>query len=102
MIELTTLHYNPDPRAAVRLHIFQPNSPYYTSYWFAREVTIPDEELPFEFAKEMAIRAIANGQEVRITDSGDYLVLHAKGGRVIYPEGYTAERFWEDACRPKR
>lgn len=46
-------------------------------------------------ARMQAERHVALNREVRITNCGDFLVFHAKDGKVLFPP--DAEAFWRDA-----
>lgn len=59
--------------------------------FFRKKVKYPDEEVDIPTAKTICDKAIANRQEVRVTDGGDMLVYHAQAGMTLY-----GEKFWEE------
>ena len=94
---LTTLQYSEDRRGPWRLYIYETASDFNADprhsggVWFARARLSDTEEIPMLAAKVRALKAIAEGREVRICDGGDFLVFHAKGGKVLYGENFFKE-----------
>jgi len=92
--ELTELQYTvPVKGESFRLYIFGDDGMHSGGQWFRRMPVYPDEEITVHEAKTRAEAAIAAGSEIRITDGGDMLVYHFKGGKQLYPAG-TAD-VWE-------
>ncbi len=90
---LTELQYRDERQGPLKLYIFEEDGYHHGGQWFSKNVRYPDEEIPIERAKVEATVAMLAGREVRVTNSGDFLVFHAKGEEVIWPkEG--AEAFW--------
>jgi hypothetical protein len=60
---------------------------YYDADGFHRGVedTIENEEELTQLLHNKVARHIERGLEVRITDTGDFMVLHAQGGRIVFP-----------------
>jgi len=46
---------------------------------------IQDQEALERFRRREVMPALAEKREIRITDILDFLVFHAKGGRVLFP-----------------
>lgn len=91
--ELKELYYSEDRGFPLRLYVYDRMGYYRTAPWFSPKVKYPDEEITVEEARKRAEAGVKAGLEVRITNGDDFLVFHAKDGKVIYPaEG--AEAFW--------
>lgn len=91
---LTELVYSAEISESLKLYVYDRRSEhYYESVWFRRHVRYPAEEIGTHAAKAMALKAIAEGRQVRITNADDFLVFHAQAGQVIYPA--DAEAFWQ-------
>ena len=90
---LTKLQYSKDRKGPFALYIYEMNSEYHSRpTWFQDEPKYPEEgEITTERAHAIAKGAFMQGREVRVTDSGDMLVFHAKGKKVLY-----GEQFWEE------
>jgi hypothetical protein len=92
---LSELQYDTDLSGCLRLYIYRADGlGYEKRTYFARKVKYPDEEIDMEAAKSLCDNAVLMGREVRITNSGDFLIFHAKSGEVLWPlEG--SECFWK-------
>ena len=89
---LTELQYSKDRQGPFALYIYEPNSEFHRGKrWFENKPKYPDEEITTATAHACVNEAIQAGREVRVTDGGDMLVYHWKGGKVLY-----GETFWED------
>ena len=89
---LTTMQYSEDRKGPWKMYIYEPNSEYHRGgQWFAKRVRYPDEEISVPIAHTLYEQVFAAGREIRICDGGDMLVLHAKGGKVLY-----GENFWNE------
>jgi hypothetical protein len=84
---LNTLQYSKDSAGPWGLYVYRHNGYHTGAVWFARKVRNPDEQITIAKAKAVADAAIAEGKEVRITDSGDMLVFHSQGCKQLYPDG---------------
>ena len=92
---LTELQYSRERKGPFALVIYEPNSEYHAApQWFENTPRFPDHIIATPEAMYRAERAILEGREVRITDSGDMLVFHARDGKVLYPN--NPEKFWEE------
>lgn len=90
---LSELVYSMDIRGPLALYIYRSDGYHTGKVWFQKKPRYPDEEITVERARELVDAAIIRGVEVRICNSGDFLVFHAKGGSVLFPfEG----DFWKD------
>ena len=92
---LTELQYSDDRKGPLRIYVFGPagSSFHFGGIWFERKPRYPEEgEITTEEAERRFRWAMREKREVRICNGGDMLVLHAKEGKMIYPE--TAEEFW--------
>ena len=91
---LTQLQYSDDRKGPLKLYIFHPNSQFHHGgVWFERKPKYPEEgEISTEEAERQFMIAMVEHREIRICNGGDMLVLHAKEGKMVYPE--TAEEFW--------
>lgn len=97
---LTELQYSTETKGPFALVIYELNSPYHQApQWFENVPRYPDEEIATPEAMYRAQKAILEGREVRITDSGDLLVFHARDGKVLYPN--RPEKFWEEIMLPR-
>jgi hypothetical protein len=76
------------------LYIYDANGYHRGPQWFSRKIKYPDEEITIDAAHIRTIEAIANAQEVRVTDGGDFLVFHSIDGEILH-----GEKFW-DTIRP--
>ena len=89
---LDDLMYSNDRVGPWRLYIYEIGSPYHRGgQWFSKQIKYADEEILVAEAGKRAFAAIAEGREVRVTDSGDNLVFHSLGGRVEY-----GASFWDE------
>lgn len=75
---LTELQYSQDRKGPFALYIFDSTGYHSGRQYFASKIKRADA-------------AIAKGKEVRITDGGDMLVFHSRGGKVLF-----GEKFWEE------
>jgi hypothetical protein len=96
------LNYRPSDRGPWRLYVFDRNGYHRGGKYFQRGALpqYPPNELrdywiTAAFAKDDVIQAMRQGLEVRITDGGDFLVFHWKGGKQIYPA--DPQTFWDQA-----
>lgn len=105
---LTELQYSQNRKGPWVLYIFEPDSEYHSAgiwfctardYYFCRVDPIkcsgkpkyPDEEEGVISVKVKCAAAMRAGREVRICDTGDNLVFHAKGARVLFGENFWRE-----------
>lgn len=93
--KLTELQYSDDRKFPLRLYCYAPDGFHRGGIWFDRVPKYPEDgEITVEQAHKLADQHLTSGSELRITNSGDFLVFHAQGRVVTYPpEG--AEKFWE-------
>ncbi len=91
---LTELQYSNEREGPWRLYIYGPDGYHSGGQWFRKKPKYPDEEITTAQAHNRALVAVSEGKEVRITDGGDMLVFHAKGGKVLYPA--EPKKFWEE------
>jgi hypothetical protein len=89
----------PVPHAPLKLYIYGPDGYHSGGVWFRPVPKYPDEEISTDMAKILVTNAIANHQEVRICDGGDFLVFHAKGGEILFPE--SGDEFWKQVMQEK-
>jgi hypothetical protein len=84
------LQYSEDRQGPWSLYVYLENSGYHCgARYFRKEPR--REEMSIEQARAIAQDANAVKREVRIVDSGDMLVFHAKGGKVLH-----GGKFWEE------
>jgi len=90
---LTELQYSQNRKGPWVLYIFEPDSEYHSAgIWFCSgKPKYPDEEEGVISVKVKCAAAMRAGREVRICDSGDNLVFHAKGARVFFGENFWRE-----------
>lgn len=93
-LTLTELQYSNDRKGPWRLYVYNPNGYHNGGQYFSRRLRYPDEEITVSAAKELCDRAELEDREVRVTDGGDMLVYHSKGGKVLY--GHS---FWGDIAK---
>ncbi len=94
---LTELYYSEDVSGPLRLYIYDERGFHGGGQWFSKSVRYPDEEITADRARVEATVAVIAGREVRVTNSADFLVFWAKGGKVLFPkEG--ADQFWKAVC----
>jgi hypothetical protein len=93
---LTELQYSTDRKGPFKLYIYEPHSEYHRGgVYFMKKPQYPEEgEITVTEAKTRALLAIADDREVRITDSGDLLVFHARNGQTLYPK--DPAKFWDE------
>lgn len=91
--KLTQLQYSTNRSGSLKLYRFNSNGYHGGGQFMAKMVRYPDEEITIVEGKNLAEIHMAEGGEVRICNSGDELVFHAKGSEVIYPP-QGAEVFW--------
>ncbi len=91
---LNELQYSSDRKGPLQLFIFEPHSQvHHGGVWFEHLPSYPEEgEITTDEAKARFEWAMREKREIRICNSGDMLVLHAREGKLVYPE--TAEEFW--------
>lgn len=95
MIEhLTELQYSNEREGRFALYIYESNSDYHRGpVWFMKKPIYPEEgEITISEARDKVTKAILEGREIRIVDTGDMLVFHGKDGKVLYPN--DGEKFW--------
>ncbi len=93
MIEhLTQLIYSEDVSGSLKVYRFQADGYHSGGQYFTKRIRYPDEEIGIEAAKALCEAHQARGLEVRITNGSDFLVFHAQGQKVLYPQ--SAEAFW--------
>lgn len=93
--QLNTLAYDDDVRGPLRLYIYNAANGrmHQGGCWF-RNQPINIDESDTSTAKHVAHEYHKCGTQLRITNSGDNLVFHAVGGKVIYPaDGWDG--FWK-------
>jgi hypothetical protein len=93
---LTELQYSTDRKGPWQLYIYDQNSEYHRGgVYFMKKPRYPEEgEISVGDALGLVELAMDHKREIRIVDSGDMLVFHAKGGKVLYPN--NPEKFWEE------
>ena len=95
IISLPYTAYSRERRGPFKLYVYDHNGRHRGGQWFEVKPKYPKESITATRAKLLARTAISLGREVRITDGGDFLVLHAVNGEVLYPpEG--AVQFWKE------
>lgn len=94
---LTKLQYSTDRKGPFCLYIYYQNIDGHAGgTWFMAKPRYPEEgEITITVAKERFEKSMQHGREIRITDSGDMLVLHAKAGKILY-----GENFWKEIEEP--
>jgi hypothetical protein len=90
---LTQLQYSTDLRGPFALYVYGSDGYHSGKQWFSKTIRYPDEEISVPLAKSRALKAVAEKREVRITDGGDMLVYHARGGVQLYPS--NGLDFWK-------
>jgi hypothetical protein len=90
------LVYSNDRVGPWKLYIYglscHPDAEYHRGgVWFAKVVKYPEEEITLQEAEARYLTAFAEKRQIRITDPGDNLVLHARDGRVVY-----GASFWDE------
>ncbi len=92
---LSELQYSSDRKGPFKLYIYEPNSEYHRGgVYFMKNPQYPEEgEISTGDALALVEIAMDDKREIRITDSGDMLVFHAKNGKVLYPN--NPEQFRE-------
>lgn len=91
---MTELQHSTDIKGSLALYIYDENGFHRGPQYFRKHVKYPSEEITSAQAHNRAFVAVSKGLEVRITDSGDMLVFHAKDGKILYPE--NPAKFWEE------
>ena len=92
---LTQLQYSEEITGRLALYVYREDGFHAAPQYFARVMRHPEEEITAGEAHDKASTAVSRGLEVRITDSGDMLVFHAKDCKILYPPDPHA--FWK-AC----
>jgi hypothetical protein len=87
----TELVYSNDIGEPLAVYILDQHGYHNGPVWFRRVPKRADEWNPAEM-KAVVEAAIERGFEVRICNTGDFAVYHAKNRAVIYPEDEQA--FW--------
>ena len=97
-VTFSELQYvQPNGKGPYCLYIYGRDGYHRGGIWFRKgPVQHPREELTFDEARTRCELAIAKKLEVRITDSGDNLIFHSVGGKVLYPDSTD---FWKEAAR---
>jgi hypothetical protein len=93
-IRLTELQYSKQWRGPLGLYIYENDGFHRGGKWFREKPKYPDEEISKEKAILAVKIAMEAGKEIRITDGGDEMVFHAKGGKVLFPN--NPEQFWAE------
>lgn len=93
------IYVAPVPHAPLKLYIYGPDGYHTGGVWFRQVPKYPDEEISTDMAKMLVTTAVDNFQEVRICDGSDFLVFHAKGGKVLYPD--SINEFWKQVMQEK-
>ena len=85
--EMTELIYAEPVRGEnYRLYRYGADGYHSGTQWFTSgRIRYPDEQITAERAKALAEETMREGHEVRITDSGDFLVFRAINGRQVHP-----------------
>lgn len=83
---LTRLQYGNNREGPFRLYVYDARGYHSGGVYFDRVPRYPEEgEITSREASQRAVNAQLDGLEVRVTDAGDFLLYHAKGGLVLYP-----------------
>lgn len=89
-IELTKLiHTTWDGKSALRLYIYDHDGYHRGGVWFEDVPKYQGEEITTAEAMELIAFAMTEKREIRICDSGDFLVFHSINGSVHYDGGFT-------------
>jgi hypothetical protein len=85
--EMTELIYAEPVRGEnYRLYCYGADGYHSGTQWFTSGlIRYPDEQITAEQAKQLSDKNMRDGNEVRITDSGDFLVFRAINGRQVHP-----------------
>jgi hypothetical protein len=88
------LHYSDDlgDGAPLALYIYRADGLHTGAHYIANDAH-EDREIAPADARFVAEHNMDAGREIRITNSADHLVFHAKDGKVIYPA--DPEMFWK-------
>jgi hypothetical protein len=87
--------YSEDRKGPFRLYVYGDDNYHSGTQCFRKEpLKYPDEEITIREAMLRASAAQVKGHEVRITDGGDMLVYHHKGGKLLYPK--PPADFWKE------
>lgn len=89
--QLDKLIYSQSLGQSFRLYIYEKDGKHRGGIWF-RATPRHSEEITAESARKLVDRAILDGKECRVTNSGDELVFHFRDGKQIHPA--TAAEFW--------
>jgi hypothetical protein len=93
VVTLSQLHYSEGlGEAPLALYIFRPDGLHTGAHYIANDAH-EDREIAPADARFVAEHNMDAGREIRITNSADHLVFHAKDGKVIYPA--DPEAFWK-------
>lgn len=90
--QLGQLVHSSEVSDSLRLYVYEADGKHRGGIYFRRNPKFPDEEITAEAARKLVDRAILDGKEVRVTNSGDFLVFHFKDGSLVHPE--TVGGFW--------
>jgi hypothetical protein len=90
--ELTQLQYSDDRKLPLRLYVYDAQGYYTRAPWVDKEAD--DETITVAVARRQTASAMGRGFEVRITNGSDFLVFHAKHGKVIHPADGDVAAFW--------
>jgi hypothetical protein len=96
-VTFSELQYaQPNGKGPYCLYIYGRDGYHSGGVWFRKQVQHPSQGIAFDDARTRCEMAIAKKLEVRITDSGDNLIFHSVGGKVLYPDSTD---FWKEAAR---
>jgi hypothetical protein len=92
---LTEPQYSADRKGPWRLYTYSPNSPHHQGgVWFMDHPKHPEEgDITTDEALQRCTNTIMENREVRVCDTGDMLVYHFDGKRVLH-----GESFWNEVC----
>jgi hypothetical protein len=76
---LTKLQYAIDPAFPLRGYVYGADGMHRGAEWLATPEALQ------AFLAGPALKAMAEHREVRVTDGGDMMVLHARDGKVLFP-----------------
>ena len=88
--ELTELQYETPVKGdnfKLYVYAYEGGAKHGGAFWFTSgRIKYPDEQIPLADARMLVeYHGLAMKEEVRITDGGDRLVAHWKGGEQLYP-----------------
>jgi hypothetical protein len=94
--EFTELQYaKPVKGEPKKLYLYNAEGFHTRPVWFTSgPLDFLEPEVPLPIAWAAISRHMEQGLEVRVTDGGDMLLFHAKGGEILYPPDVELEEFW--------